>query len=72
MKNKQMKFLYRVEEKDKHGKHRKRLAEVRADCDENARRKIIHTAMAEGGTVQVIAFTEDRSCYPGESTKRSL
>jgi hypothetical protein len=66
----QLTFLYRVLEMDKRGRQRKHLAEVKADCDENARRKIIHTAVAEGGRVQVITTTEDRSRYPGDSAKR--
>lgn len=64
-------FLYRVLEMDKRGKQRKHLAEVKADCDENARRKIVHTAMAEGGRVQMITATGDGSRYPGDSAKRT-
>ncbi len=63
-------YLYRVLERDKRGKQKYHLAEVRADCNENARRKIIHTALSEGGSVQVIEPTEDRSRRPGETAKR--
>ena len=67
---KQRVYLYRMEEVNKHGKQSKHLAEVRADCDENARRKIIHCSMSEGGHVRSIEWTEDTNKYPGESAKR--
>lgn len=64
-------YLYRVEETNKKGQKLQHLAEVRADCDENARRKIVHVAMREGGSVQSIEMTDDVSRYPGEAAKRT-
>ena len=64
-------FLYRINETDKRGRKQQHLAEVYADCDENARRKIIHTALAEGGTVQKILIAENASRLPGETVKRT-
>jgi hypothetical protein len=63
-------YLYRILETDKRGKQRRHLAEVQSDCDENARRKIIHTVFAEGGSVQVIDPTDDRTRLPGDTAKR--
>ncbi len=63
-------FLYRVEQSDSKGKKKKYLAEVQSDLDESARRKIIHTIMAEGGSVQTITPTDDQTRWPGETTKR--
>ncbi len=60
-----------MEETDNRGKKKRHLAEVSADCDENGRRKIIHTALAEGGCVQSIDSTDDRSRYPGDTAKRT-
>lgn len=70
MKKAKTTFLYRVAQTDAKKKQRKHLAEVQASSDEDARRKIVHTAVAEGGTVQTIHITTDRTRYPGESAKR--
>lgn len=69
-KNSRTTFLYRVVQKDAKGKSKKYLAEVHCDLDENARRKIVHVAMAEGGTVQKIESTNDKTRWPGETAKR--
>jgi hypothetical protein len=63
-------FLYRVVERTKRGKQKEYIAEVQADCDDNARRKIIHAAMHEGGSVQVIMAHTGDDYYPDNSPKR--
>ncbi len=69
-KAKNTQFLYRVEQSDSKGKRKKYLAEVQSDLDESARRKIIHTIMAEGGSVKHIIPTDDHTRLPGETAKR--
>ncbi len=65
-------FLYRIEVCDNIGECQCCLAEVTADTDEDARRKIIHKTMALGGQARVksITPTDDSTCYPGEARKQ--
>ena len=63
-------YFYRVVITDKRKKGKKYLAEVIAENDETARRKIVHQIMSEGGLVKAIMGTEDKGRYPGESSKR--
>ena len=63
-------FLFRVETRDKKNKSQCYLAEVRADCNENARRKIVHTVLERSGRVLTIVSTNDRNVYAGESPKQ--
>lgn len=51
---KQIKFRYLVESVDKRGKEKKVIVEVTADCDDNARRKIVHATLHDGGRVKLI------------------
>ena len=64
-------FLYRIALTDKNKKDKTYLAEVVADCDENARRKIVHITLAEKGNVHSIIPTDDRSRYTGELPMRT-
>ncbi len=63
-------FLYRVDVTNKSKKREHYLAELKDNRDENARRRIVHTAMAEGGHVHSIMATSDRSQQPGDKRKR--
>lgn len=63
-------YFYRVEDTDNKGKQRRHLAEVHADDDEAARRKIIHMTLAAGGWVQTIRDTQDHTRLPGEDKKK--
>lgn len=69
--NRTMKLrLYRIEVTNKANKRIRHLAEVKARLDEDARRKIVHQTIIEGGRVHLIEATEDRTRHPGEKAKR--
>lgn len=69
MKKKQQRrvFLYRVEVTDNKGIKKRHVAESKGDCDENARRRIIHNTMEEGGSVQTITATDTKKKQPGDT-----
>lgn len=50
----QTKFLFKVEHTLKDGTTKTIFADVLADLDENARRRIIHDVFSEGGSVKKI------------------
>jgi len=64
-------FLYRIEICGRDGTQTRHLAEARAQCDENARRKIIHKTLESGGRVVTISPIDDRTRYDGEGAKKT-
>lgn len=65
------KFVYRVKVVLKDRQDGTFLAEVSADLDETARRKIVSKEMEAGGRVVSIQQTQDRTEQPGDWRKRS-
>ncbi len=66
-KDRKRRFLFHVELKRKDSTEpEQQLAEVSSSCEENARRRIIHTVMSEGGHVVRIHNTDDPVRLPDE------
>lgn len=64
-------FMYQVDLTDKTGRRGVTLSEIKADCDENGRRKVIHSVMAHGGRVHTIERAQLHNPYPGEDAKQN-